>query len=199
VNTAYLSSSKIACLDHFISAQWLDSPNATLRVSFAAPGFAKLATSDVVEPYASRLWNLIQPAEDVADEPPADARTWGRNVGTAMHAPAPEPARNGNGHHVKTTNRYGPPTGSPAAERYSAPPARPRAQTNYDGPPQNGKQLHAWGKRITERGECDLLGFLKDWGRTAGLPSVFGEWPPRAVVDGHQAALAFLQDEGIEP
>jgi hypothetical protein len=191
MNTAYITSSRIVNLDSFVDATWIDSPNATLRVSFAAPGFSRLVTADVVEPYASRVWEKIQPADgvDVAEAAPAPP-------------PAPEPTRNGSGHAngVPAWARQEAAKDKDAARRVAnGEPARkyghrPRPD-DYDAPPTNGRQLFAWAKRITERGDVDLVKFLVSLAKREGLPTRIAEWDRPAVDQAVIDATEFLNQE----
>jgi hypothetical protein len=224
MNTAYRSPSAICRLDHLVDAEWLSSPNATLRLLFAAPGFAQLRTVDVAEPYASALWRQIQPAEDVTEEPPptgnsnGNGRPWGHRNGTALHAnPAPAPAAEPPPDRDKPRGQWG--NGHRNGNGRAAPAPRPAVQSSYSpgyrtgngggraviegsgGPPTRANQLFPWAMKMSERsgGQVDLVGYLEQWGAGQGFPRRFKDWSGGQVEAAVAEAHEFLREQGVDP
>ncbi len=205
MNTAYRSQSAICRLDHLVDAEWLDSPNATLRLLFAAPGFGELRTVDVIEPYASAIWRAVCPAEEPAPTPTAPPRQ--RPPEAAQdHGPAamkrfmaehplPAPAPPVGALGMPTSYSPGYRSGNGGSALPTKYPPKPRV----DAPPTRASQLYPWAMKTGERCQIDLVDYLQEWGKMQRFPAKFKDWSDREVAEAVKETALFLQEQGVSP
>lgn len=171
-----ISPTRCVDLDKYVDAEWISSPNSRLRVSFAAPGFARLFTVDVPEPYASAIWEQLMGSTPELKPAPEPARQPDRPNGREIPRRDPGYSQsNGNGHLNGNGNGQGHRNGG------------------FDGLPKSGKALYVWAKQMDEEEDVNLSGFLAGWAKRNGISGRWADWHKEDVEAAVKAAEKYLR------